>query len=319
MEPAAAATSRTPAAASDGRATALRAARLLVGGALFAAVVVVTIRQWRDVSDTVGEIGPTAIAGALVLALLGLAASALTWRAALAELGSRAAVPAALKIYLVGQLGKYIPGSVWALVVQMELARAAAIRRTSALGASIVAIVVNVVTGGALGLAVQPLLGDRSVFDLAVAAAGLLGCAVCIAPPVLGRVIDLGLRVAGQPPLARRPRWAGIVTAAGFSLTSWLAYGLALGLLAVGAGGDPAESFAVALPAVALAMTIGFLVVVAPSGLGVREAVLVATLAPVLDASTALGVALALRLVFTIADLIAAATSLALRSSAVRP
>ena len=60
-------------------------------------------------------------------------------------------------------------------------------------------------------------------------------------------------------------------------------------------------------------MTIGFLVVVAPSGIGVREAVLVAALAPVLDPSSALGVALVLRVVFTLADLIAATVTVPIR------
>ena len=44
-------------------------------------------------------------------------------------------------------------------------------------------------------------------------------------------------------------------------------------------------------------MTAGFLVFIAPSGIGVREAVLVAALSPVLDTGEALSVALVVRLV----------------------
>src|SRR5262245_56509021 len=112
------------------RASTLQVARILFGASLFAAVVIVTIREWREVSDTTAAIGPAAIMCALALSLLGLAASALTWRCSLQELGGVVTTRAAMKIYLVGQLGKYIPGSVWALLVQMELARAASIRRT---------------------------------------------------------------------------------------------------------------------------------------------------------------------------------------------
>ena len=64
----------------------------------------------------------------------------------------------------------------------------------------------------------------------------------------------------------------------------------------------------------ALAITLGFVVVVAPSGIGVREAVLVATLAPVLDTSQALAIALVARLLFTVADLIAAAVVALIRN-----
>jgi uncharacterized membrane protein YbhN (UPF0104 family) len=313
MERLAGVDTRVPVAAETPRAGAMRVAKLLAGGALFAAVLVVTIREWREVSETVAEIGPAAIVFALALSVLGLGLSALTWRLALAELGGKVSVAAGMKIYLVGQLGKYIPGSVWAVVIQMELARAAAVRRTQAVGAIIVAVAINILTGSALGLVVQPFIGGGSTMRYVAACVGILCCAIVLAPPVLGRLANLGLSLVRQPALERQPRWPNILAASGLSIASWLSYGTALGVLAIGAGADPSETLRLALPAVALAMTIGFLVVVAPSGLGVREAVLVAALSPVLDAPTALGVALVLRVVFTLADLIAAAVTVPVR------
>ncbi|MCZ7587271.1 MAG: flippase-like domain-containing protein [Gaiella sp.] len=296
----------------------MRLAKLLAGGALFAAVLVVTVREWHDVSDTVAEIGPAPIGFALTMSLLGLGLSALTWRIALAELGAGVSVPAGMKIYLVGQLGKYIPGSVWAIVIQMELARAAAVRRAQSVGAVIVAVAINILTGSALGLVVQPFIGGGSDVRYVAAGIGIVCCAVVLAPPVLGRLADLGLRFLRQPTLERRPRWPNILAASGFSIASWLSYGTALGILAIGAGADPSKTLRLALPAVALAMTIGFLVVVAPSGLGVREAVLVAALSPVLEPASALAVALVLRVVFTLADLLAATATLPIRITSVR-
>jgi hypothetical protein len=60
-------------------------------------------------------------------------------------------------------------------------------------------------------------------------------------------------------------------------------------------------------------MGVGLLVVVAPSGIGVREAIVVAVLAPVLNGSEALAVALVARLIFTLADLLAAAVVVPVR------
>ena len=302
---------------------ALAVVRVAVAIGLFAAVVVVAVREWHDVSGTIEKISPEALVGATALALVGLGASALTWRCCLRELGATVTVPEALKIYLVGQLGKYMPGSLWALVVQMELARRASVRRTQSLGAGMVAIGINLVTGIAVGLGVLPSVADGSRWRYVVAALGLGVCAVAIAPPCLGRIGDFLLGVLRRPPLERRPGWAGILSGAALSVGSWIAYGLGLWVLAVAAGADAGRTLALALPAVALAMTIGFVVVVAPSGIGVREAVLVAALAPVLAAGPALGVALVLRLVFTLADLVAALVAfslpvLSLRSETVR-
>jgi uncharacterized membrane protein YbhN (UPF0104 family) len=55
------------------------------------------------------------------------------------------------------------------------------------------------------------------------------------------------------------------------------------------------------------------LVILAPSGIGVRDAVIVAALSPVLTSSDALAVALVARLLFTLADLVAALVVLPLR------
>ena len=69
-----------------------------------------------------------------------------------------------------------------------------------------------------------------------------------------------------------------MLAATAWSLVSWLAYGVSVWVLAVGAGAPAGESFLLCLGGAALAMTAGFLVFIAPSGIGIREAVLVAAL-----------------------------------------
>ncbi len=137
--------------------------------------------------------------------------------------------------------------------------------------------------------------------------------AAALSPPVLTRLVDLVMRVMRRPPLERPIGWHGMLAATGWALLAWLGYGLSVWVLAVGAGAPAGESFLLCLGGAALAMTAGFLVFLAPSGIGIREAVLVAALAPVLDTGEALSVALVARLVFTLADLLAAAATLPMR------
>ena len=96
-----------------------------------------------------------------VLVLAGLGASVLTWRRAVLELGSSVQPHQAAKIYLVGQLGKYVPGSFWAFLVQMELARKVGVPRSRALTASVVAAGIAVLSGMAVGLLVVPGVADE--------------------------------------------------------------------------------------------------------------------------------------------------------------
>jgi glycosyltransferase 2 family protein len=282
------------------------AAQVGAGLLLFALVAVAAARDWSHVHKTLVRIAPLDLALSELLALAGLGASVLVWRRSLQEIGSRIRLREASKIYLVGQLGKYLPGSLWALLVQMELGKKAGVERSRSLTASIMAVGINLGTGLAVGVLVIASVAHGEAWRYAAVAALFVLCIAGLTPPVLTRLIDLLMRTVRRPRLERPVTWTGMLIGSSWSLTSWLAYGLSLWTLAVAAGAPAWQSLPLCLAGLALAMTAGFIVVVAPSGIGVREAVIVATLAPVLDATAALAVALVLRLTFTLADLLAA-------------
>ena len=94
---------------------------------------------------------------------------------------------------------------------------------------------------------------------------------------------------------------------AGCSAAGYLAYGAHLWLLADVSAAPGIGGFVRCAGAVALGLTVGMLAFLAPSGLGVREAIIVAALLPYASPGAALGMALTSRMVFTLADLVAAA------------
>jgi uncharacterized membrane protein YbhN (UPF0104 family) len=287
--------------------------RPLAGVGLFGLVVVEAVRNWDSVSSTVGQMSPLGLAGALALAFVGLASSVLVWRCALGEVGTVLPISSAANVYLVGQLGKYLPGSVWAFVVQMERGRQVGLTRLRTLAASVLAVGFNLVTGAAVGIFAVPSIADGARWRYAVVAAVLVACAVTLNPPALRWSATAGLRLLGRTPIAVNVSWRGIGEAISWSLLGWAAYGTCLWVLVLLAGGPALESLPLCFAGIALAMIAGFVIVLAPSGIGVREAVLVAVLAPVLDHGPALAIALILRLLFTIADLVSAAGIVVLR------
>jgi SAM-dependent methyltransferase/uncharacterized membrane protein YbhN (UPF0104 family) len=263
-----------------------------LGLLLFAVVVAAVVESWEDVRPTLGRIS--------------LPVLALAWRVALRELGSAVRFAAAARIYLLGQLGKYAPGSVWALAVQMDLAARLGVPRMSAFAAGVIALGANLATGLALGIFLVPMAIGGSAWRT-VATVGLVAAsAVVLSPHVLAKLISLGLRAARGRGLEQRMTWRGSLSMTGFSFANWLCYGTCLWVLALSVGAPAARALPLCLAGMALAMSLGLLVVVAPSGIGVREAVIVAALAPVLTRPEALAIALAARLVFTVGDLLAA-------------
>ncbi|MDQ3672714.1 MAG: flippase-like domain-containing protein, partial [Actinomycetota bacterium] len=227
----------------------------LVRIVLFGLVAFAVVRSWEDVRPTLARMGPVELVLAEVLVLVGLGASVLTWRVALRELGSTVSVPAASKIYLVGQLGKFLPGSAWALALQMELAKQANVPRARSIAAGVIAIGVNAATGLAMGLVVVPRVVSGGAWRTIVLIAVVSACAVGLSPPVLKRLVNVGLRIARRGPVQREVTWGGILTAVGWALASFTCYGLSVWALAVSVGAPAGESLPLCLAGVAFAMT----------------------------------------------------------------
>ena len=257
--------------------------------------------QWPEARAALGDVGPAAAAGSGAAVLAGLLASALCWRALLVDLGTPLGVRAALGVFFLGQLGKYVPGSVFAVAAQMELARSHGAPRSRVATAGLLFLGVLVASGLLVAAAVLPLTSPEALASYAWVLLLLpLGLAA-LAPPVLTRVVALVLRVLRRDPLDRPLSARGVGAALGWALVMWAAYGLHLWLLV--RTQDPGPALLLSTGAYALAWTAGLLVVAAPAGAGVREVALVAALAPALDRGGALAVAVLSRVLMTLGDL----------------
>ncbi|MBB6118780.1 lysylphosphatidylglycerol synthase domain-containing protein [Nocardiopsis algeriensis] len=264
--------------------------------------------HWGQAREAVLDLPLWALPLSVAAAMAGLTAQMLAWRALLAGLGSPLPVRAAARIMFVGQLGKYLPGSVWAFVAQVELARDRNVPRVRGTAATLLAVGVTVAAGLAVAAVALPLSSAE--------AARRWWWALVLAPLVLAalhpRVVGWGVRLAARPfARFREVAEAGalriggrtMAAALGWTLVAWIPLGLHAWVLTWAVGGGPLDSLLPAVGAYALAWTLGLLAVFAPAGLGVREAVLVVALAPVVDAGSALVVAVLSRLVMTAADM----------------
>jgi uncharacterized membrane protein YbhN (UPF0104 family) len=288
------------------------ALRVAVALAITAAVVYAVTRQWDQVRSVLARLSPGWVAGAVVAVLAGSLANTLAWRSCAAGLGAPVGVRQAARICLVGQLGKYLPGTVWEFVLLMELGRRAGVPRSRGLLAGLVAAGLGVTAGLAVGAVELPALRGSATPGIVtwILAAVTPVALVCAHPWVLTRLCRVALRVTRQPPLAEPVGWRAVGGTLGWAVLGRLAYGLQLWLLLRAVAPVGPAGLVDSVGAFSLAFTAGLLVIVSPSGLGAREAVLVALLAPLLPgphaAAIALGVVVASRVVFTAADLLGA-------------
>jgi uncharacterized membrane protein YbhN (UPF0104 family) len=284
---------------------ARRVARPAFVLAVLAGLAVYLRAEGPAFADAVGRTSAWAVVASLLAVLVGLLCSALVWRSLLRDLGSDLPLGPALHVFFLGQLGKYVPGSVFAVAAQMELGREHGVSRSRVGTASLLFMGVLVATGLLVAAATLPLSSPGALDAYGWVLLALPLGLVCLAPLVLSRLVGVGLRVLRRAPLDRPLSARGLGAAVGWSLAMWAAYGVHAWLLlrAQPVPDDPALPL-LAVGAYALAWTVGFLVVVAPAGGGAREAALVVALAPVLAEPDALAVAVLSRVVMTAGDLL---------------
>jgi uncharacterized membrane protein YbhN (UPF0104 family) len=277
--------------------------RLAVLVIFAAGLAVVLARRWGEVRPLLHSLSVTGVGVAGVAVVTGIYASFLCWRAVLTDLGSPLPLGGGMRIFFLGQLGKYLPGSVWPLLAQMELGRDYKVPRRSS-GAAVAIFMLLVLGTGLLVAAIAlPLLGGDALHRywwvlllLPVAAAGLY-------PPVLNRGLATLLRLARREPMPNPLSLPGVLRAVGWGLAMWLLYGIHIWVLArmLGAGG--VGLLPRSIGAFAAAWCVGFLVVIAPAGGGAREAALIVLLGAGVGAARATVIAVVSRLLFTIGDL----------------
>ncbi|OAA28739.1 hypothetical protein UG55_1005258 [Frankia sp. EI5c] len=304
--------------AGDGPARPRGARWWAVRGALLLAAVllgVALVGQWNDVRDSVGELTVLGLVGSAVATVAAVGATVLSWRAVLGGLGAVLPLRAAIRIFCVGQIGKYIPGSVWPVLAQMELSRDYGVSRPKSASASLVVLALAVPCGGVTAAATLPFVSREALTDYWWALAVVPLFAVVLYPPVLSRLLGRAFRLLRRPPLAEPLTARPILAGAGWLIAGFVWYGVGTWLLVrdLTPAVDGARLVALCVGAYALAWTAGFLVLVLPAGAGVREAVLVLALAPALPSGPATLIAVVARLLATIADVVWALVGVALR------
>lgn len=282
----------------------LRIALLLVAVGL---LVVTVVHQGAAIGDALQRLNAfdLALSGAFVLA--GLVAQMLSWRSLFS--GSEVGVPpirVSGRIYYVGQLGKYVPGSVWAVVAQAELGKDHRVPRARSATVALSALVVLVVVGGAVSAAGLSVGSASSLRTYWWALLSVPVGIVLLSPAVFNRLIALALRLTKRGGPAPEISGAAVLRSSGWALVMWLAFGAHAWFLATGLGASGAADAATVTGAFALAWVVGFLVVIAPAGAGPREAALVLALAPVMGAVDAFVLALISRLLMVVGDVVAA-------------
>ncbi|MET7399851.1 lysylphosphatidylglycerol synthase transmembrane domain-containing protein [Dactylosporangium sp. NPDC005572] len=309
-----------PPPARPWRAWAIKAIRVLAALGIVYFIVATTVDQWSDVQETFRQLSWPSLIASLAAAVASLWATMMAWRAMVGNLDHPLRVRDAAPIMLVGSLGKYLPGTVWAYVVQMELGRRAGVSRAKVFIGSVLVSGIGVTCGLILtapgfGVAFDGAANSehRTFAAIAVWSAVVLlpFALVCCYPPVLTWVVNKAMRLLRRAPLDRPIGWRPIVESLLWCTVGYIAAGVHVWLL-MRADLPGFHGLVGGVFAMALALSISTFVIIAPSGLGAREFLMAIALTGLgLSWPTAWALTLVSRLLFTIADVAAAGVSAA--------
>jgi hypothetical protein len=261
-------------------------------------------KEWHDVHHALGQIGLLTSVEALLILLVVQYANMKVWHVVLTGLGSPLRTPTAARIVFIGQLGKYIPGSIWPILVQMELAAAAKVPRTRSGSTSVLTMVISLLSGLVVALVTLPFAGHSADYYWVFLTIPVI--VVCLHPKVLNPLLNKLFKLVKRPGLDQPLTGRVLAQALAWAFAAWIFNGLQIWILADKLGAPAGRTILLALGGYAFAWCVGFVVIIDPAGAGIREVLLVAALAPVLGTPAATAVALVSRAVNTVSDLLVA-------------
>ncbi|HJU68167.1 MAG TPA: lysylphosphatidylglycerol synthase domain-containing protein [Gemmatimonadaceae bacterium] len=273
---------------------------VLIGGAVL--FLVKTAREHAGTFSTWdGTIDWPALVAASVLVLGAFVLMVLMWSTSLRWWNAALSFLSALRIWSLSNLARFIPGAVWQFAGLAALAADEGISPLAATGAVLLQQLMLLATGVVVAVMmapgwIQPIAGGLppvATAIIAIIALAALCLVIPITMPAIGRVLGRMVKREFAWPRPSPAAFAGYTTAL---VIPWLIYAVAFWLFARAVLGPPAPAFTVAGGAFVASYVAGIVAVFAPAGIAVREAALVALLAPVLDARVALALALGSRL-----------------------
>ena len=252
------------------------------------------------------QLGVWSILASCLFAILGVGISGLIWLILIRSLGAVIVLRDGATMFFVTQLGKYVPGSLWPVMMQADYATKLGIPVRVAVMAQVLFMWTYVVTATSVGFPLGLMVianttgWQASPWLMCLAPVAL----VFLHPRLTQGILNGILHLLGRAPLPSAPNGWVMANVCGWAILMWGLFGahlyvLVRPLLQHGWLNIPILDYMNASVAFAAAWLVGFVIVIAPAGTGPRELVLVAAYPHLPHAVLVVAIS---RVVLTLAD-----------------
>ena len=246
---------------------------------------------------------PLFVASSLLL-MIGYAISATNWAYIVNDLGGPQIPKAdAIRLFMIANLGRYIPGKIWQIAGLTALAKDRGVPPGTAVGAAVLGQGIALVAAAGLGIGLYDVILPPGYFGLISIV--LIGSVVVLAtiPVSFKAGAKLWLRFMGNQTIETPSPTSGLRWLLLY-FVNWIVYALAFWMMVASFDSDISLiPVAAAFPA---AYVLGYLMIFAPAGLGVREGFLIVFLSPHLGLGPSGVIAVVARLWTTLTEVVPA-------------
>ena len=263
------------------------------------------VHDWPSVQDALGRISWKWIGLSLIPGFLYFVPRVASWRSLLRNLGVRTRFWQAGKVWVNGEIVRYIPGNVWSVLGR--IAQSGSIGTTRMVVFSSMVLEAILLVAACTMLSAVFLVGYTAwVFPLRTLLLLILAGAMLLITHrrVAQWFVSVVFRVLKRKDPA--PTVQGMASAFGWMTLSWIFFELFQLIIIVSLGIAMTLSDGIALMgALLLSWLLGYLSFVTPSGLGVREAATVLLLRPYMGTPEAILVAVVSRVFIILVEIAA--------------
>ncbi|MFQ6092778.1 MAG: lysylphosphatidylglycerol synthase domain-containing protein, partial [bacterium] len=227
------------------------------------------------------------------------------WRSILRKVGYHLGLNRSWKIWFISNLGRYVPGKVWQIMGMVYLCERENIPKiattTSVVMAQAWSIISAFILMGGYLLVARSLALPRFpfLFILFIPVGFIL-----IYPPILERLINGLLKRLKREPIRLHMTFGDSLGFLALYFFGWIVYGVAFSAFVFSVHAMPLSTVPAIVCIFAVSYTLGFLFIVTPGGLGVREGLLAALLSAYMPLPIATVISLLSRIWFTAGEML---------------
>lgn len=277
------------------------------------------VRNWHQIPFASLHFRPAYLLISYIFLLLNFLFFVKAWQAIIRYLRSDIAFSNAFWVMTASQTAKYVPGGVWFALGRVYLAKNKELSPETIGVSVIIETGLTFLVGILLFFLALSLSRPENIVNYLLLIPVFFFFLLVLYPPVLNRLVNLGLKIIKRPAIRFELSYRQLLRIAFYFLGLWLAQIIGYFLLINSIYPIPTGRIPSLAAIYIISWMAGFIVILAPGGLGVREGTMSLLLSALVPSALAIGISFISRVWITIFEIVIFFAGLSIYRMKIKP